>query len=98
MLATVNMVGGFVVTDRMLQMFKGRRPATRRTPRGSRRERPVADLDALVYLALRVCFILALKGLSSPETARSGNLIGAGRCGARGARGVPVRPTCTTCR
>jgi H+-translocating NAD(P) transhydrogenase subunit alpha len=28
-LATVNMVGGFVVTDRMLQMFKGRgqRPA-----------------------------------------------------------------------
>jgi NAD(P) transhydrogenase subunit alpha len=26
-LATVNMVGGFVVTDRMLEMFKGRRPA-----------------------------------------------------------------------
>jgi H+-translocating NAD(P) transhydrogenase subunit alpha len=25
-LATVNLVGGFVVTDRMLQMFKGRRP------------------------------------------------------------------------
>lgn len=25
-LATVNMVGGFVVTDRMLQMFKGRTP------------------------------------------------------------------------
>jgi NAD(P) transhydrogenase subunit alpha len=24
-LATVNAVGGFVVTDRMLQMFKGRR-------------------------------------------------------------------------
>jgi NAD(P) transhydrogenase subunit alpha len=24
-LATVNMVGGFVVTDRMLQMFTGRR-------------------------------------------------------------------------
>jgi proton-translocating NAD(P)+ transhydrogenase subunit alpha len=24
-LATVNMVGGFVVTDRMLQMFRGRR-------------------------------------------------------------------------
>jgi NAD(P) transhydrogenase subunit alpha len=29
-LATVNMVGGFVVTDRMLEMFKGRsRPAGR---------------------------------------------------------------------
>jgi NAD(P) transhydrogenase subunit alpha len=28
-LATVNLVGGFVVTDRMLEMFKGRRPAVR---------------------------------------------------------------------
>ena len=28
-LATVNVVGGFVVTDRMLEMFKGRRPAAR---------------------------------------------------------------------
>ena len=27
-LATVNMVGGFVVTDRMLEMFKGRKPTT----------------------------------------------------------------------
>jgi NAD(P) transhydrogenase subunit alpha len=25
-LATVNLVGGFVVTDRMLEMFKGRAP------------------------------------------------------------------------
>src|SRR3712207_2513827 len=25
-LATVNLVGGFVVTDRMLEMFKGRQP------------------------------------------------------------------------
>ncbi|MGI8433568.1 MAG: NAD(P) transhydrogenase subunit alpha [Nocardioidaceae bacterium] len=29
-LATVNMVGGFVVTDRMLQMFTGRRQGPRR--------------------------------------------------------------------
>ncbi|WP_163512724.1 NAD(P) transhydrogenase subunit alpha [Fodinicola acaciae] len=29
-LATVNMVGGFVVTDRMLEMFKGRQPAKKR--------------------------------------------------------------------
>jgi H+-translocating NAD(P) transhydrogenase subunit alpha len=28
-LATINVVGGFVVTDRMLEMFKGRRPARR---------------------------------------------------------------------
>lgn len=33
-LATVNMVGGFVVTDRMLEMFKGRAP---RTGRGGER-------------------------------------------------------------
>jgi H+-translocating NAD(P) transhydrogenase subunit alpha len=28
-LATVNLVGGFVVTDRMLEMFKGRRTSAR---------------------------------------------------------------------
>src|SRR6478735_6953142 len=32
----------------------------------------------LVYLACAVCFILALKGLAGPKTARAGNLIGAG--------------------
>jgi NAD(P) transhydrogenase subunit beta len=31
----------------------------------------------LVYLVCAVCFILALKGLSGPRTARAGNLIGA---------------------
>ena len=31
----------------------------------------------LVFLACAVCFILALKGLSGPKTARNGNLIGA---------------------
>ncbi|MBA2532523.1 MAG: NAD(P)(+) transhydrogenase (Re/Si-specific) subunit beta [Nocardioidaceae bacterium] len=31
---------------------------------------------ALAYLAAAICFILALKGLSSPRTARRGNLIG----------------------
>jgi NAD(P) transhydrogenase subunit beta len=32
---------------------------------------------ALLYLAAAVCFILALKGLSSPRTARRGNALGA---------------------
>ena len=32
----------------------------------------------LIYLACAICFILALKGLSGPKTARTGNLIGAG--------------------
>ena len=31
-LATTNVVGGFVVTDRMLEMFKGRQPARASTP------------------------------------------------------------------
>jgi NAD(P) transhydrogenase subunit alpha len=32
LLATLNMVGGFVVTDRMLEMFRGRRPARKDAP------------------------------------------------------------------
>ena len=47
LLATINLVGGFVVTDRMLEMFKGRapqrpppqRPASQR-PAGQRQEVP----------------------------------------------------------
>jgi H+-translocating NAD(P) transhydrogenase subunit beta len=35
-----------------------------------------ANLTAFFYLVAAVCFILALRGLSSPETARQGNLFG----------------------
>jgi H+-translocating NAD(P) transhydrogenase subunit beta len=35
------------------------------------------DAVELLYLLAAVCFILALKGLSGPRTARRGNLIGA---------------------
>src|SRR6202171_5223439 len=35
-----------------------------------------ADLAALLYLVAGVLFILALRGLSSPETSRRGNLLG----------------------
>ena len=34
-----------------------------------------ADLAAIAYLIAGICFILALRGLSSPETARRGNMI-----------------------
>jgi len=34
------------------------------------------NLSALLYLVASVCFIMALRGLSSPETARSGNFYG----------------------
>ena len=74
-LAAVNMVGGFVVTDRMLQMFvRKRKPATAEE---RRRGRLMPTWVQLVYLVCAVCFILALKGLSGPRTARAGNLIGA---------------------
>jgi len=33
-LATINMVGGFVVTDRMLEMFKGKTKAKKSTSEG----------------------------------------------------------------
>jgi NAD(P) transhydrogenase subunit beta len=33
--------------------------------------------SALLYLVAAICFVLALRGLSSPKTARRGNLIGA---------------------
>jgi NAD(P) transhydrogenase subunit beta len=35
-----------------------------------------ANLSALLYLVASICFIMALRGLSSPESARSGNLYG----------------------
>ena len=35
--ATINVVGGFVVTDRMLEMFKGRQPAKQAADSGAQR-------------------------------------------------------------
>ena len=35
-----------------------------------------ANLSAIFYLVSGVLFILALRGLSSPETSRQGNLLG----------------------
>ena len=71
-LAAVNMVGGFVVTDRMLQMF-----TRKKTPKKGG-GRVIPTWAQLVYLLCAVAFILALKGLSGPRTARAGNLVGAG--------------------
>src|SRR5206468_10102527 len=49
-------------------------PAQRAGPGARAVSTTWADLG---YLVAAVCFILALKGLSSPRTARRGNLIGA---------------------
>jgi H+-translocating NAD(P) transhydrogenase subunit beta len=34
------------------------------------------NLSALLYLVAAICFIMALRGLSNPETSRSGNMFG----------------------
>ena len=34
------------------------------------------SVSALLYLVASICFIMALRGLSSPETARGGNIFG----------------------
>ncbi len=65
--ASVNIFGGFLVTQRMLGMYQKKKkwsaPMT-------------ANIAALLYLVAGVLFILALRGLSSPETSRQGNLFG----------------------
>ncbi len=92
-LAAVNMVGGFVVTDRMLQMFVRKKVSTSSTTGGGgsttggggsttgavdhRGPHVNPTWVQLTYLVCAVGFILALKGLSGPKTARTGNLIGA---------------------
>ena len=65
--ATINVVGGFLVTDRMLEMFK-RKPPPKREPQ---------TVTELLYLTAAVLFILGLKQLSGPRTARRGNTIAA---------------------
>ena len=48
-----------------------------RTARHDGGERTMnANIAALLYLVAGVLFILALRGLSSPETSRQGNLFG----------------------
>ena len=67
-LAAVNIFGGFMVTQRMLGMYR-KRELVAASMNQRRRSR-------LSCVGRRVCFILALRGLSSPATARQGNLIG----------------------
>ena len=55
-----------------------------------------ANLAALLYLASGVLFILALRGLSSPETSRQGNMFGmVGMALAVGVTLLMVRPDAT---
>ena len=65
-----NMVGGFVITDRMLHMFKSRQGEKAMTVFMTQ------QLIDSTYILAAVGFILALKWLSSPVTAMRGVLIG----------------------
>src|SRR4051794_40460184 len=53
------------------------RPQEAGPPEPEGRTRLMPTWIQLVFLACGVCFILALKGLSGPKTARNGNLLGA---------------------
>ena len=70
-LASANVVGGFVVTDRMLEDGHQARAGAE-----ARRLMGTTGVN-LLYLVTIVCFVLALRFLSSPATARRGNQIGA---------------------
>ena len=63
-LASINIFGGFLVTQRMLSMYKKKKVMLN------------SNLSAIFYLISSVFFILALKGLSSPESSRKGNIFG----------------------
>ena len=69
-LVAINTFGGFLVTERMLEMFK------KKDTRGEQEVSLSPNVIALVYLVASVLFILALKGLSSPLSARRGNRFG----------------------
>ena len=68
-LGTLNVVGGFVVTDRMLEMFKKEKIAFNR--HRNNQSNGIAH-TTLCYLIGSITFILGLKMLSNPATARKG--------------------------
>ena len=104
----MNVVGGYVVTDRMLQMFKrkkigrdGPAAASGRPDAGSggrgcaARPRQAIDIvTTLAWLVGAACFVLGLHQMNSPATARNGNLLSAGRHDhrRRGHARRPARP------
>ena len=65
-LASINIFGGFIVTQRMLRMYRKKKWSAVMTE----------NFAAFAYLISSILFIMALRGLSSPETARSGNIFG----------------------
>jgi NAD(P) transhydrogenase subunit alpha len=85
--ATINVVGGFLVTDRMLEMFK------RKPVEAGVRVTPLLALSQtainFTYLVAAVLLIVGIRRLSSPPTARSGKLDRRGGDGDRDLLHVP---------
>ena len=65
--ATSNIVGGFVITDRMLKMFKSSGP--RKPDIAMIRSEHIIEI---LYLLATGLFILSLKWMNTPATARRG--------------------------
>src|SRR5690606_37321096 len=84
-LARVNIFGGFAVTERMLAGYKKKErkevailppDTTTDLSTVAAAATAVNPWVALAYLVAGVCFILALRGLSSPESSRRGKRFG----------------------
>ena len=72
---TINIVGGFLVTDRMLDMFKRKKDEPGRGPSEQNVTLALSqNVVNLMYVVAAVGLILGIKGLSHPATARRGNL------------------------
>ena len=74
---TINVVGGFLVTDRMLGMFKGRKPEPPSKVVDERASRDELPRRTVLYIVAFALFIYGLMGLTGPKTAVRGNLIAA---------------------
>ena len=72
--STTNIVSGFLITDRMLKMFKRREPAAE----PAEGHKMIDQLIQLVYLVATALFIFSLKWMSDPATARRGVFAGVG--------------------
>ena len=84
---TINVVGGFLVTDRMLGMFKGKKPRSRRSEAAEPQRR-----HQLLYIVAFSMFIAGLQMLRGPRTAVRGNQVAAVGHGDRGLRhAAPAR-------
>ena len=72
---TINVVGGFLVTDRMLEMFKAKPAPAKEIEEGAGVSR--TDVVQLLYIVAFSLFIYGLMGLTGPRTAVRGNRIAA---------------------